>query len=236
MQNSNLILLPGLSEQLNFLLNKINIQNLNILIIGNGSIPIANKLSTKCEYDIEVIVEDYNSYIESEIQLVKNKNIHLKLMDFEHTDFSGSQFDLVYAQASISNLRRNKIIKEIRRILKIGGIFCVGEITKITNPIPIFIQDIFNNSNLAPLSLQEIEKYYVEKNFELIDRQNLSSSLKKYYNILSEKSKTNIVSLNQNEKSFYKKLINQVKHESNAYLKLGADKYMGFETLLLKKK
>lgn len=236
MQNSNLILLPGLSEQLNFLLNKINILNLNILIIGNGSIPIANKLSTKCEYDIEVIVEDYNSYIESEIQLVKNKNIHLKLMDFEHTDFSGSQFDLVYAQASISNLRRNKIIKEIRRILKIGGIFCVGEITKITNPIPIFIQDIFNNSNLAPLSLQEIEKYYVEKNFELIDRQNLSSSLKKYYNILSEKSKTNIVSLNQNEKSFYKKLINQVKHESNAYLKLGADKYMGFETLLLKKK
>lgn len=236
MQNSNLILLPGLSEQLNFLLNKINIQNLNILIIGNGSIPIANKLSTKCEYDIEVIVEDYNSYIESEIQLVKNKNIHLKLMDFEHTDFSDSQFDLVYAQASISTLRRNKIIKEIKRILKIGGIFCVGEITKITNPIPIFIQDIFNNSNLAPLSLQEIEKYYVEKNFELIDRQNLSSSLKKYYNILSEKSKTNIVSLNQNEKSFYKKLINQVKHESNAYLKLGADKYMGFETLLLKKK
>lgn len=236
MQNSNLILLPGLSEQLNFLLNKINILNLNILIIGNGSIPIANKLSTKCEYDIEVIVEDYNSYIESEIQLVKNKNIHLKLMDFEHTDFSGSQFDLVYAQASISNLRRNKIIKEIKRILKIGGILCVGEITIITNPIPIFIQDIFNNSNLAPLSLQEIEKYYVEKNFELIDRQNLSSSLKKYYNILSEKSKTNIVSLNQNEKSFYKKLINQVKHESNAYLKLGADKYMGFETLLLKKK
>lgn len=236
MQNSNLILLPGLSEQLNFLLNKINILNLNILIIGNGSIPIANKLSTKCKYDIEVIVEDYNSYIESEIQLVKNKNIHLKLMDFEHTDFSDSQFDLVYAQASISTLRRNKIIKEIKRILKIGGIFCVGEITKITNPIPIFIQDIFNNSNLAPLSLQEIEKYYVEKNFELIDRQNLSSSLKKYYNILSEKSKTNIVSLNQNEKSFYKKLINQVKHESNAYLKLGADKYMGFETLLLKKK
>lgn len=236
MQNSNLILLPGLSEQLNFLLNKINIQNLNILIIGNGSIPIANKLSTKCKYDIEVILEDYNSYIESEIQLVKNKNIHLKLMDFEHTDFSDSQFDLVYAQASISTLRRNKIIKEIKRILKIGGIFCVGEITKITNPIPIFIQDIFNNSNLAPLSLQEIEKYYVEKNFELIDRQNLSSSLKKYYNILSEKSKTNIVSLNQNEKSFYKKLINQVKHESNAYLKLGADKYMGFETLLLKKK
>lgn len=97
MQNSNLILLPGLSEQLNFLLNKINILNLNILIIGNGSIPIANKLSTKCEYDIEAIVEDYNSYIDSEIQLVKNKNIHLKLMDFEHTDFSDSRFDLVYA-------------------------------------------------------------------------------------------------------------------------------------------
>ena len=40
------------------------------------------------------------------------------MMDFDNTDFNAEEFDLVYAQASISLLNRNKIVKEIKRILE----------------------------------------------------------------------------------------------------------------------
>ena len=41
--------------------------------------------------------------------------------------------------------------------------------------------------------------------------------------------------LTDKEKSFYKKLLSKISHESNAYLKLGADRYIGFKMLILKK-
>jgi hypothetical protein len=41
--------------------------------------------------------------------------------------------------------------------------------------------------------------------------------------------------LTQQEKSYYKKLLHKISHESNAYLNLGADKYIGFIALLLQK-
>ena len=41
--------------------------------------------------------------------------------------------------------------------------------------------------------------------------------------------------LPENEKSYYKKLLNQISHESNVYLKLGGDKYLGFYALILQK-
>jgi DNA-directed RNA polymerase subunit N (RpoN/RPB10) len=46
--------------------------------------------------------------------------------------------------------------------------------------------------------------------------------------------KANINNLSGQEKSYYKKLLNKISHESNAYLKLGADKYIGFKMLILK--
>jgi len=38
----------------------------------------------------------------------------------------------------------------------------------------------------------------------------------------------------ETEKKLYKKLLNKISHESNAYLKLGADKYIGLNLLILK--
>jgi hypothetical protein len=43
-----------------------------------------------------------------------------------------------------------------------------------------------------------------------------------------------IETLTEKEKSYYKKLLNKISHESNAYLKLGADKYIGYKLLILK--
>jgi hypothetical protein len=75
----------------------------------------------------------------------------------------------------------------------------------------------------------------LDRNFELIDEINLSNTLNEYYSsnliLLNNKIKT----LTDNEKAYYKKILNKLSHESNAYLKLGADKYIGFVALLLKK-
>ena len=41
--------------------------------------------------------------------------------------------------------------------------------------------------------------------------------------------------LGESEKAYHKKMLNRISHESNAYLKLGADKFIGFVSLLLTK-
>ena len=89
---------------------------------------------------------------------------------------------------------------------------------------------------MEPLYKEELVPYYEERNYELIDSIDLSFTLRDYYmanaNMLKERERA----LTENEKSYYKKILNQISHESNAYLKLGANKYYGFHAVLLKKK
>ncbi len=133
-------------------------------------------------------------------------------MDFERTDFSSRQFDLIFSQASITYFNRKKVIKEIKRILKPNGFLCVGEIVKLHQNVPTFINEIFNYSNLHPLQIDELEKYYCERNFILIDSIDLSKTLTKFYQdyaiLLNSKSKN----LSESEKSFYKKILSKISH------------------------
>jgi len=156
-------------------------------------------------------------------------------MDFEITDFEDSSFDLIYAQASISSLNRNKIIRELKRILRPGGYLCVGEIVSLKNDIPQFVKDIFDSSDLLPTFIGDFEKYYIDRNFEVIARYDLSKTLQDYYSKSASLLKNAKGNLDDKEKSYYKKLLNKISHESNAYLKLGGDKYIGFTAALLKK-
>lgn len=236
MKNQDIILLPGLSQQAKFLLSKINIDDFNILIIGANQEQIAKKFSAKTENKIEIIVEEYESLINSKLILEKENNIQVKIMSFEHTDFNEAQFDLVFAQASISNLGRKSIVKEVKRILKPNGIFCVGEIVKLKTDVPVFMQDIFDASELEPLELGDLEKYYTDRNFELIDSKDLSGTLNEFYTTVKEMRKGKIGELSEGEKSYYKKTLNKMNHESNIFIKLGGDKFIGFKTLILKKK
>ncbi|MBK7104738.1 MAG: methyltransferase domain-containing protein [Ignavibacteriae bacterium] len=230
------ILLPGLRQQINFLKSKIKFNDSKILVIGSNSGEIANLITSKNSNKIELIVEDYESLINTKLVLDKEKNVNAKIMSFEHTDFIEDQFDLVYAQATISNSNRKNIVKEIKRILKPDGIFCIGEIVKLQNEVPTFVKDIFETSDIDPIKIEDLEKYYLERNFELIDSKDLSKSLNEFYSVVAELSKSKMKDLNENEKSYHKKFLNQMKHESHAFLKLGADKFIGFKTLILKKK
>ena len=86
---------------------------MKILVIGSASEVAALRLSKKSKTDIDVIVEDFDSFINSRLILEGSSGVNVKLMDFETTDFKDAYFDLVFAQASIFSPRRTKIIKEI---------------------------------------------------------------------------------------------------------------------------
>lgn len=227
------ILLPGTDKQIKFLMEKIEGSFSSILVLGAGSEEIARLLAGNYGAKTEMVVDEYDSLLTANLVIKEDDNIHVSLMDFALTDFDDETFDIVYVQASISLTNRNKIVKEIKRILKPGGIFCVGEITKLSDEVPRFVQDIFNNSGMMPLTLNELAPYYKQRGFALLFETGLTKYLKDYYSISSKKFAE--VQLGDDEKKYYKKLINKISHETNAYMKLGADKHIGFHTLILRK-
>ncbi len=162
--------------------------------------------------------------------------IHEALRIVDLSDYIDTEvFDLVYAQASISLLNRNKIVKEIKRILKPEATLCVGEITALTNDFPPFVKNIFDASDILALVNDQCGTYYTERNFTVLYEEDLSSSLQSFYEHTAQELDDKIYKLTDKEKSYYKKLLNKISHESNAYLKLGANRYIGFKMLILKK-
>lgn len=232
---NGLILLPGEDKQLNILVNNFNVVNKKVLVAGSASEEIAKKIYLLSNTPVEVIVEDYDSLINSRVLLDDSENVNVKMMDFETTDYSNEQFDVIYAQASLSNKRRKGIIKEFKRILKKDGVICIGEIIKLQKQCPQFITDIFVSANLDPQTEEEIIKFYTERDFNLAIKQNLNSTLKIYYSTNLRLLNEHVDELSGSEKSYYKKLINQISHESKVYLKQGGDKFMGFAAFLFKR-
>ena len=171
--------LPGTGKQLDFLIENLDVKGLSILIMGNGCEEISQKLLAKGALKVIIIVEDNDSLLSSRL-LLSSSGISVRLMDFDNTDFRGSEFDIVYAQASVSSKKRNKITKEVYRILKEGGFYCVGEVTSLTKTPPKFITDLWQNSGVSPLHLEEQEQFYTGKNFNLVKSEDLSYTLKDF--------------------------------------------------------
>lgn len=235
MNDNHNIFLPGGFKQFRILKSKYIIADKKVLIVGAGAEPVARKMLDANAIYVNLIVNDYESLMKARLLLSKESKINVKMMDYDNTDFNDEEFDLVYAQASVSTTNRNKIIKEIKRILKPGGTFCTGEIIVIKKEFPPFVGDIFESSDIAPLLHETCENYFIERKFEIMFKEDLSSSLKSFYETAALSLKDSITSLSEKEKSYYKKMLNKISHESNAYLKLGADKYIGFKMLILKK-
>ncbi|MBE0570774.1 MAG: class I SAM-dependent methyltransferase [Ignavibacteriaceae bacterium] len=229
---TNNILLPGGSKQLDHLFEQKSPQGTRALIIGPGCENVAIKL---CENfsNINIIANDYDSVMQIRMKLKdedKNK-VKVKLMDYAHTDFEDEYFDLIYAQGSISVPDKKVIIKELKRILASRGLFCAGEIVSLREPVPGFVNDIWERSGIEPITSWEIKKYYEVKGFEVLSEKDLSDTLKDFY----EKLKSTVSKANKNEKEADKKYFSRMKHESHAYLKLGGDKYIGFKSLIMRK-
>lgn len=229
------ILLPGLDKQLAFLKKNYDEKPNSILVVGSSSELIAIKLAEIFKCNVELIVEEYESLLAAKLLIDDSENIFPKIMNYDSTDYHDNQFDLIFAQASVSSNYRTKIIKELKRILKPSGYLCVGEIVVTSKEVPKFIQDVFNNSSLVPIQKENIISFYQERNFTLIARDDLSYTLREYYIETIREYEKAEVKLSNQEKSYYKKLINKISHESNVYLKLGGKKHFGFEVLLLQK-
>lgn len=234
MQENLYIFLPGGFKQFRILKSKFIISGKSVLVIGAGSEKIAEKIIDSGASSVKMIVNDFESLINSRLNLSKESEIVLEMMEYDNTDFSDNVYDLVYAQGSISSANRSKIIKEIKRILKADGVLCVGEMTSLRKEYPVFIKDIFESSEIVPLSNESCSTFYTQRNFSVILEQDLSSSLKSFYENAASSLEKSIEKFTDIEKNYYKKLLNKISHESNAYLKLGADKYIGFKMLILK--
>jgi hypothetical protein len=105
------IFLPGLDEQCKFLRGNLTSAVQNALVIGSASELCALFISELYSCPVELVVGDYESLLNSKINLGDNEAVKISLMDFEITDFEDSSFDLIYAQASISSLNRNMFIR-----------------------------------------------------------------------------------------------------------------------------
>ena len=115
---NKIIYLPGLKKQYEFLISKLELSGLRILVLGSSNAVISKLLFSKSNEKVEIIVEDYESLLVTQLELNATSEISVKLMDFENTDYSENSFDLVYTQGSISDKRRKKTVKEIKRTLK----------------------------------------------------------------------------------------------------------------------
>jgi ubiquinone/menaquinone biosynthesis C-methylase UbiE len=234
-QNNKEIYLPGSVYQFSTLTDKFGIKEKSVLVMGAGSEDISKLFLKNKASSVIQIVEEEDSLLVSRLYLKDVKEISVRLMTFNNTDFSSERFDIIFAQASISNARRNKIVKEIIRILKPGGLLAVGEIVQLENNAPIFVRDLWQASGISPLLNNEVSDYYRERNFEILYEDDFSSILREFYQNSQQMLNKNVDKLSGQEKAYHKKFLNKLRHESNAYLNLGADKYMGFKILIMKK-
>jgi hypothetical protein len=228
-----LIFLPGIDKQLEFLLNKFDLSGKKILVAGSNTEKIVKKLSEKAD-EVFIIVDNEEDLSGIRFNLTDAKNIQTRLMDFTNTDFIQRKFDLIYSQGSVTRKDRNKIFREFKKIINDSGLLCIGEIISLTEKPPQFIKDIWNNSNLSPITEDKLTTFYNEKNFIVHDSKDLTSTLKEFYLLTKKLLQEKMTNLSDEEAKIYKRQLNQIKHESDVYLKLGGDKFMGFKVYLLK--
>jgi ubiquinone/menaquinone biosynthesis C-methylase UbiE len=223
------LLLPGGNKQFEHFLSKKFPAGENALVIGSGCEKFASELLLSYK-NVAIIVNDYDSLLHSKL-LVNDNIFKVRMMDYSHTDFNSEFFDFVYAQASLSIPNKKNIVKELRRILKNDGILCTGEIISLKQPVPAFVKDIWEQGGLEPPASSEIQNYFTGKGFEIISEEDLSFTLRDFY----EKIRYKVSKTGKEDKMLNKKLFTRMKHEANVYLKLGGDKYIGFKSLIMRK-
>jgi SAM-dependent methyltransferase len=233
MNLNEITFLPGLNKQLKFLLNNIDVKDKSILILGSNTEKIARKLIRRAK-EVIIIVDDQEDLSTIRFNLSIDESIPVRYMEYSNTDFINKKFDIIYAQGSITRSDRNKIVKELKKILQPEGIICIGEIISLTNAPPQFVKDVWDQSNLSPMITDKINTYYKDKGFNIIESIDLTDSLREFYTLSKELLKESTAELSKEEIKFYRKSLNKMKHEADVYLKLGGDQYIGFKVVLLR--
>ena len=230
------IFLPGTDRQISTFLKTVEIKDKSVSIIGSGSEEIAETFYHNQAAEVYLITDDEDSLLQARFILSGLKEINVRLMELDNTDFKAEKFDIIYAQGSTGTKKRNKIIKEIKKILKPAGYFCVGEIVSLSKSPPQFVKDIWENNDLSPLFKDEFRDYYLSNRFELVIEEDLTGTLKDFYSTGKKALEESSKELTGNESGNLKKLLKTYSHEANAFLKLGGENFIGYEMLVLKSK
>ncbi len=232
--NETKLLIPGGGTPLKFLIKTLSESPEKILVVGGMSELIAKRLHSKYKVNIELIVADFESLLNANLILDYEENIIVKMMDFERTDYENDSFDLIFAQGTVSGVNRKKIIKEMKRILKPGGILAVTEIVRTNETLPPVMNNLLDAAGISPLDERDAEKYYQERNFTILASKDLPDALPEYYKSVQYVFEGKEEELTESEKSYYKKIIHRISHEGNVFLKYGGSKYISLKTMIMK--
>jgi len=234
MNFNNRPFLPGTDEQVHILLHCVNVKDKSVLVIGGGCEEIAKIFYMRDAAEVYLTVDDEDSLVQSRFALSDTKEIKVRLMEYDNTDFGKERFDLVYSQGSTGTKKRTRIVKEIFRILKPSGYLCTGEIVSLKKNTSQFVKDIWEINSLSPLYADDIKNFYLSRNFEPVLENDLSETLREFYSTVELLIKDSFSEPGSEEK-YFKETAKTFRHEAGAYLKLGGDKYIGYRMLILKK-
>ncbi len=228
------IFLPGGKKMFDYMSLKISAEGKKVLILGENSLDIAGLFKSVRSESVIVGVRDDETLMLERMRLT-DKSVSVRLLAFEATGLPYDAFDIVYAQASLCVRYRDEIFAEVYKLLKPDGYFVFGELTKTEEKTPQFLNDIWSMQEIEPVTGEKLLSLLEAAGFNCKHSANLSGQLTSFYKtgrMLIEEHKRKH---GDEIKGPDKKQINIMKHEVNAYLKLGGDRYTGFNCYILKK-
>jgi SAM-dependent methyltransferase len=224
------ILLPGLDEQAEFFAKEYSLAQKKGLILGAGVNPAAVRFE-QAGAEVAAIIDDDDLLVRERL-LAPGK---VKYMDYFSTDYADETFGFIYAQASVSVAQRNKILKESFRLLKPGGVFCLGDVLKRDENTPVSVVEIWEHSNLHPVTLENAEQLYTTNKFSIENKLDLSQTIEAVYRYHAEIFEDEKALLSDEDRHAMRKELKRMRHEANMFVKMGAKKHMHYYVFLLRK-
>ena len=224
------IVLPGLDEQLNYFIKNYSPNDTKGLLIGPG-VHYASVTLRELGAETETIINDDSLLMVERL----NRDSRVKFMDYYATDYADNSLDFIYAQASISATQHTRILKEMFRILKPGGMFCVGEIVKRDFPTPQSVKDIWNLSHLNPVLLADLPPLYSSIGYEIAGTVDLTDTMENLYKMQATVLRAEKEKLSDDDRYLMRRNLKSLQHEANMYLRGGAQKHTFYNVFLLTK-
>lgn len=227
-QQESVILLPGMNEQSNAFMRHHKVKEKNILVMGSAAPHLLKKFLASLAGSIDVIIDNEDALLSERLQAPKDKRVRVRYMDFSNTDFQDASIDIVYTQGAASVPNRARILTEVKRILKPGGIYALGELVYLKPEIPVSISKVWEDAGISPIEEALAEAFYQAQGFSVLDKTDLSKTLYKMYEFYRDIMQTGRQKLTEEEQQLLKHDLVRLKHEAEMFTRMGGDKFTGY--------
>lgn len=229
------VLLPGLGVQSKLLREFINLRGKRVLLAGSASSALVRSFLEDGIESVDCIIGDQDALLEERMQAPRDAKVRLRFNDFANTDFPAEHFDVVYTQGALSLPKKTKIIKENARVLRPGGIACLGEFIYTKSEVPVSVREVWERAGIAPLTEEELFACYTAAGLRPLRQTDLSETLTQLYASSSGMLRAKAEQLDSAEFRRHKKEISRYRHEANMYLKMGGKKFTRYIVYFLEK-